>query len=83
MTRQGNQLYERWGTDTPVEILPGKFDTFFTPGIPILERFVRDRRGRVVGIVRGPNVSLLLASELRLRLRRGGDIPLAAERGVD
>jgi hypothetical protein len=34
-----------------VEILPGKFDTFFTPGFPILERFVRDRRGHVVGIV--------------------------------
>jgi hypothetical protein len=51
VTRQGNRLYERWGSDDAVEILPGKFDTFFTPGIPILERFVRDRRGRVVGIV--------------------------------
>ena len=51
VTRQGNQLYESWGTDRPVEILPGKFDTFFTPGFPILERFVRDRKGRVVGIV--------------------------------
>jgi hypothetical protein len=51
VTRQGNRLYESWGTDQPVEILPGKFDTFFTPGFPILERFVRDRRGRVVGIL--------------------------------
>ena len=51
VTRKGNRLYERWGTDEAVEILPGKFDTFFTPGVPILERFVRDRRGRVVGIV--------------------------------
>ena len=51
VTRQGNRLYESWGTDKPVEILPGKFDMFFTPGFPILERFVRDRRGRVVGIV--------------------------------
>jgi hypothetical protein len=49
--RRGNRLYESWGTDEAVEILPGKFDTFFTPGFPILERFVRDRRGRVVGIV--------------------------------
>jgi hypothetical protein len=24
---------------------------FFTPGFPTLERFVRDRRGHVVGIV--------------------------------
>jgi hypothetical protein len=51
VTRQGNRLYESWGTDNPVEILPGKFDMFFTPGFPILERFVRDRQGRVVGIV--------------------------------
>jgi ketosteroid isomerase-like protein len=51
VTRQGNRLYESWGTDRPVEILPAKFDIFFTPGFPILERFVRDRRGRVVGIV--------------------------------
>ena len=51
VTRQGNRLYESWGTDEAVEILPGKFDTFFTPGVPILERFVRDRRGRIVGIV--------------------------------
>lgn len=51
VTRKGNRLFERWGTDEAIEILPGKFDTFFTPGVPILERFVRDRRGRVVGIV--------------------------------
>ena len=51
VTRQGNRLYERCGSDEPIEILPGKFDMFFTPGIPILERFVRDRQGRVVGIV--------------------------------
>jgi hypothetical protein len=51
VARQENRLYESWGTDKPVEILPGKFDMFFTPGIPILERFVRDRRGRVVEIV--------------------------------
>jgi hypothetical protein len=51
VTRQENRLYESWGTDIPVEILPGRFDMFFTPGFPILERFVRDRRGRVVGIV--------------------------------
>ena len=51
VTRQGDQIYESWGTDKPVEIFPGKYDTFFTPGFPILERFVRDRSGRVVGIV--------------------------------
>ena len=51
VTRQGNRLYESWGTDEPVELLPGKFDTFFTPGFPILERFVRDPGGGIVGIV--------------------------------
>jgi hypothetical protein len=51
VTRQGNRLYESWGTDKAVEILPRKYDVFYTPGFPILERFVRDRRGRVVGIV--------------------------------
>jgi hypothetical protein len=51
VTRKGDKLYESWGNDRPVEILPGKFDTFFTLGFPVLERFVRDPRGRVVGIV--------------------------------
>jgi ketosteroid isomerase-like protein len=51
VTRKGDKLYESWGNDRPVEILPGKFDTFFTPGFPILERFVRDTKGRIVGIL--------------------------------
>ena len=45
VTRRGNRLYESWGTDEPAEILSGKFDMFLTPGFPVLERFVRDRRG--------------------------------------
>ena len=49
--RKGDKLYESWGNDRPVEILPGKFDTFFTPGFPVLERFVRDTTGRIVGIL--------------------------------
>lgn len=51
VTRKGDKLYESWGNDRPVEILPGKFDTFFTPGFPVLERFLRDARGRVIGIL--------------------------------
>ncbi len=51
VTRKGDRLYESWGNDRPVEILPGKYDVFFTPGFPVLERFVRDTRGRVVGIL--------------------------------
>lgn len=49
--RRGDKLYESWGNDRPVEILPGKFDTFFTPGFPVLERFVRDASGRVIAIL--------------------------------
>lgn len=51
VTRKGDKLYESWGNDQPVEIFPGKYDLFFTPGFPVLERFVRDPRGRVVGII--------------------------------
>ncbi len=65
VTRQGNRLYESWGSDKPVGILPGKFDMFFTPGFPILERFVRDRRGRVVGILYTLGDSELEAKRVR------------------
>jgi Domain of unknown function (DUF4440) len=51
VTRKGAALYESWGSDQPVELLPGKFDTFFTRGFSIEERFVRGAHGRVVGIL--------------------------------
>jgi hypothetical protein len=51
VTRKGDTLYEAWGADAPVELLPGKFDAFFTRGFSIEERFVRDAHGQVVGIV--------------------------------
>ena len=50
VTRSGNKLFETWGKDQPIELLPGKYDTFFTRGFAWVERFVRDDRGRVVGI---------------------------------
>jgi len=50
VTRDGGKLFEAWGKDQPIEILPGKHDTFFARGFPWVERFVRDARGRVVGI---------------------------------
>jgi ketosteroid isomerase-like protein len=50
VTRNGEKLFEAWGKDPPIELLPGKHDTFFTRGFPWVERFVRDKRGRVVGI---------------------------------
>jgi hypothetical protein len=51
VTRRGDALYEAWGGDAPIELLPGKFDAFFTRDFPIEERFVRDTQGRVVGIL--------------------------------
>lgn len=50
VTRDGGKLFEAWGKDQAIEILPGKHDTFFARGFPWVERFVRDARGRVVGI---------------------------------
>lgn len=50
VTRNGDKLFEAWGRDQPIELLPGKHDTFFVRGFPWHERFVRDERGRVVGI---------------------------------
>ena len=51
VTRKGDALYEAWGGDAPIELLPGKFDAFFTRGFSIEERFVRDTHGQVVGIL--------------------------------
>jgi uncharacterized protein DUF4440 len=50
VTRKGNQIFEAWGKDQPTELLPGKHDTFFARGFGWVERFLRDERGRVVGI---------------------------------
>jgi ketosteroid isomerase-like protein len=51
VTRKGDALYEAWGGDAPIELLPGKFDAFFTRDFSIEERFVRGTHGRVVGIL--------------------------------
>ncbi len=50
VTRKGDKLYEAWGKDQPIELLPGKHDSFFVRGFAWVERFLRDDRGRVVGI---------------------------------
>lgn len=50
VTRKDDKLFEAWGKDEPIELLPGKHDSFFARGFPWVERFVRDGRGRVVGI---------------------------------
>ena len=51
VTRKGTALYEAWGAEAPLELLPGKFDAFFARGFALEERFVRGARGQVIGIV--------------------------------
>lgn len=50
VTRRDDKLFEAWGNDPPIELLPGKHDSFFVRRFPIIERFLRDERGRVIGI---------------------------------
>jgi len=49
--RKGDQLFETWPDEKPVEILPGKYDTFFTREDGWVERFIRDNSGKVTGIL--------------------------------
>jgi ketosteroid isomerase-like protein len=51
VARTGDKLFETWPGDKPVEILPGKYDTFFTRVDLWVERFVRDESGKVTGIL--------------------------------
>jgi hypothetical protein len=51
VTRKGNALYEAWGAEQPIELLPGRADAFFARGFSLEERFVRGARGQVIGIV--------------------------------
>jgi hypothetical protein len=65
VTQKGDRLYEAWGADAPVDLLPGKFDAFFTRGFSIEERFVRDAHGRVAGIVYSMGDSEIEARRVR------------------
>ena len=51
ITQQGHRLFEQWGEDKASEILPGKHDTFFARGESIVELFLRNRDGKVTGIL--------------------------------
>jgi len=51
VVRRGDKLFETWPDEKPIEILPGKYDTFFTRGDAWVERFVRDNSGKVTGIL--------------------------------
>ncbi len=49
--RTGDKLFETWPDEVPVEILPGKYDTFFSRQDGWVERFVRDKSGKLTGIL--------------------------------
>lgn len=49
--RTGDKLFETWPDEKPVEILPGKYDTFFTREDGWVERFIRGNSGKVTGIL--------------------------------
>ena len=51
VTRQGHRVFEQWGESKADEILPGKYDTFFARGESIVELFLRNRSGKVTGIL--------------------------------
>jgi hypothetical protein len=50
VVRKGNRLFETWLGEEPIEILPGKYDTFFSRKDGWVERFVRDKSGKVTVI---------------------------------
>jgi ketosteroid isomerase-like protein len=49
--RVGDKLSESWAGGEATELLPGKYDTFFSRDDGWVERFVRDRSGKVTGIL--------------------------------
>jgi hypothetical protein len=51
VVRKGDSLVETWAGDEPVEILPGKYDMFFSREDAWVERFIRDKSGIVTGIL--------------------------------
>jgi hypothetical protein len=53
VVRKGDRLSEfseSWG-EKAIELLPGKYDTFFNREDSWVERFVRDKSGKVTGIL--------------------------------
>jgi hypothetical protein len=47
----GDGLTESWDDGEAVDLLPGKYDTFFHQGDNWVERFLRDKSGNVTGIL--------------------------------
>lgn len=51
VARVGDKLYETWAGEKAVEIFPGKYDTFFSREDGWVESFIRDKSGKVSGIL--------------------------------
>ena len=51
ITRVGDRLYDTWADEEATELLPGEYDTFFSREDGSAERFVRDKSGKVAGIL--------------------------------
>ena len=51
ITRVGDKLYDTWADEEATELLPGKYDTFFNREDGWVERFLRDKSGKVSGIL--------------------------------
>jgi len=51
ITRIGDKLYDTWADEEATELLPGKYDMFFSREDGLAERFLRDKSGKVTGIL--------------------------------
>ena len=51
ITRVGDKLYDTWADEEATELLPGKYDTFFSREDGSVEKFVRDKSGKVTVIL--------------------------------
>jgi Domain of unknown function (DUF3471) len=51
IVRKGDRLFETWPGEEASEILPGKYDTFFSRGDGWVMTFIRNREGRVTRIL--------------------------------
>jgi len=51
VVRKRDGLSETWDVGEAVDLLPGKYDTFFHRGDDWVERFLRDKSGNVTGIL--------------------------------
>ena len=49
--RVGDKLVETWANGEVIELFPGKYDTFFSREDGWVERFLRDKSGKVSGIL--------------------------------